>query len=83
MDSIFFIVGFGASENGMILYSLYFGWAFWLSLFKLLQNILYRMKCKEVMLRIIMTLITVFLFVINIRGMGEMVSFASLFYPYQ
>ena len=77
------IVGYGASENGMILYSLYFGWAFWLSLFKLLQNILYRMKCKEVMLRIIMTLITVFLFVINIRGMGEMVSFASLFYPYQ
>ena len=76
------VVGYGASENGMILYSLYFGWAFWILLFKLLQSVLKNMKCRECVLQISMVAITVVLCIFNIRGMGDMVAFAKQFYPY-
>lgn len=75
-------VGYGASENGMILYSLYFGWTMWILLFKLLQKVLEKYKVNEKVLQSITVAIAIVLFTVNIKGILEMISFARQFYPY-
>ena len=74
------IFGWGTQENGLILYALYFGWAFFVLLFQLLEKI--ESKLNAPFLTPIVTIIAVsILLMVNIPGMMEMVHFAVQYYP--
>lgn len=74
------VLGWGTEENGLILYSLYFGWAFLVLLFQLVEKIQDKLKVK--FLIPVLTLCTsVGLLAINIPAVVEMVSFAITYYP--
>lgn len=74
------VVGWGAPENGMILYALYFGWAFLVLLFRLIERI--GIKLKFVLLTPLAScIIVVLLGWLNFRGIGELMNFAFTCYP--
>lgn len=74
------VVGWGAPENGMILYTLYFGWAFLVLLFRLIERI--GIKLKFVLLTPLAScIIVVLLGWLNFRGIGELMNFAFTCYP--
>lgn len=67
-------LGWGTKENGLILYALYFGWAYALLLFQLLRAL--TQKLGATWLLILFSLIlTFFLAAINIPGILEIVRF--------
>lgn len=66
------VLGYGTSENGLILYSLYFSWAFVSLLFLLLKKILHRKP--KVFICIFIILITIIL-ALNINGLLDLVQF--------
>ena len=73
-------LGWGTKENGLILYALYFGWAFLVLLFQLVEKIEDSLNMKF--------LVPVFsigcaatLAVINIPAIMEMVNFAITYFP--
>ena len=74
------VLGWGAKENGLILYALYFGWAFLVLLFQLIETVEDKLNVKF--------LVPVFsigcagaLAVINISAIMEMVRFAITHFP--
>ena len=80
--SVFMLLGlgWGTKENGLILYALYFGWAFLVLLFQLVEKIEYKLNVKF--------LVPVFgigcaiaLAVVNIPAIMEMVNFAITYFP--
>ena len=73
-------VGWGAPENGMILYTLYFGWAFAVLLFRLLQRAAEKLKFG-LLTPLVTCTIVVLLGWINFRGIGELLAFAFSCYP--
>jgi hypothetical protein len=73
-------LGSGTKENGLILYALYFGWAFLVLLFLLVEKIENKLNIK--FLIPVVTMVTVIaLLVINIPAILEMVNFAITYYP--
>ena len=73
-------LGWGTKENGLILYALYFGWAFLVLLFQLVEKIEDKLNVKF--------LVPVFgigcaiaLAVVNIPAIMEMVNFAITYFP--
>ena len=77
---ILLVVGWGTKENGLILYALYFGWAFLLLLFQLVEKIADKLNMKF--------LVPVFsigcaaaLAAVNIPAVMEMVNFAIAYFP--
>lgn len=73
-------LGWGTKENGLILYALYFGWAFFVLLFQLVEKIESKLNVR--CLIPIFTVCTVaVLLVINIPAIMEMVNFAISYYP--
>lgn len=77
---ILLVVGWGASENGMILYSLYFGWAFLVLIYQLVLVIAKKLNIKA--LTIIFSIsATVALAIINIPAISELLKFAITYYP--
>lgn len=77
---ILFIFGWGTQENGLILYSLYFGWAFIVLIFQLIQYI--EENCKIKFLIPLFCIITVFaLVLINIPAMMQLINFAIKEFP--
>lgn len=75
---ILFLLGWGTAENGLVLYTLYFGWAVWVLLFRLLQTIgsrIPRFLCIAGGLGIL-TLLAV-----NVPAMISLIRFALLYYP--
>lgn len=77
---ILFGLGWGTKENGSILYALYFGWAFLVLLFQLVEKI-----AEKWNLRFLVPLVTagctVAFAVINIPAIIEMIRFAIQYYP--
>lgn len=74
------IFGWGAAENGMILYSLYFGWAFLVLLYQLVKVISSKIKFKNT-LYIITFLLIVLIVLFNIRGVYELLEYAISNHP--
>lgn len=73
-------LGWGTKENGLILYSLYFGWAVLVLLFQLVEKI--ESKLKVNFLIPVFTAGTVAtLLAINIPAIVEMVNFGITYYP--
>ncbi len=74
------ILGWGTTENGLILYALYFGWAFFVLLFQLLETIGDKLKIK--FLIPLVTIVCVgYLGMVNVTAIKELVSFAIQYYP--
>lgn len=80
--SVFMLLGFGwgTNENGLTLYTLYFGWAFLVLLFQLIEKIENKLNIR-CLLPIITISMVVVLLVVNIPAMIEMVNFAIAHYP--
>lgn len=73
-------VGWGSAENGMILYSLYFGWAFIVLLFQLLSWCSEKLRFKY-LTPIIGGAAAVIIAVCNYQGIKDLLSFAFTYYP--
>ena len=72
--------GWGAEENGMVLYTLYFGWAFLVLLFQLISWISEKTSYKSV-IPITGGLLIIVLCIINYHGIKEMLDFAFEYWP--
>ena len=74
------VLGWGTVENGLILYSLYFGWAFFVLLFQLVEKIESKLKIRFLMpVFTVCTMIA--LLIINIPAIKELMDFAVTYYP--
>lgn len=74
------IVGWGSAENGMILYSLYFGWAFIVLIFQLINWCSEKMNFKY-FTPIISSIAIITLAIFNYQGIRDLLSFAFTYYP--
>lgn len=74
---ILVVLGWGTSENGLNLYSLYFGWPFVILIYMLLKKIIK----NEKMLNVIVCVLMVCLLIVNILGFAEIVKFGITYYP--
>lgn len=73
------VIGWGTAENGTILYSLYFGWSFFVLIYKLLKYICDKLKIKNLL--VIVTVVLIILLVtINFEGGKELFNFALTYY---
>lgn len=73
------IMGWGAFENGMILYALYFGWGFFVLCFQFLKLASDLLKRKYV-LPIVSGCIFVLFTIVNCSGIAEIIKFAASCY---
>lgn len=74
------ILGWGTIENGLILYSLYFGWAFFVLIFQLVEKIENKLKVKFLIPAFSAACVAA-LGVINIPAIIEMLKFAVKYFP--
>ena len=74
------VVGWGSLENGMILYSLYFGWAFLVLLFQLIEWVSKKLKF-ELFTTIVSGTAIILLGILNYQGITELLNFAFTYYP--
>lgn len=78
--AVLVLAGWGTSENGLILYALYFGWPFSVLIFNLLKAVEH--KTKTTWITPVATVISgVVLLIVNIPGMIDLVKFAVSEYP--
>ena len=73
-------LGWGTKENGLILYALYFGWAFLVLLFQLIEKVESKLNIKFLVPVVTMIAVAALL-TINIPAIIEMVNFAITYYP--
>lgn len=73
-------LGWGTKENGLILYALYFGWAFLVLLFQLVEKIEDKLNVKF-LIPIFSIGCSVLLAMVNIPSIMEMVNFAITYFP--
>ena len=74
------IYGWGTGEGALVLYSLYFGWAYYLGVFLFVKRLLQNMV-NENMILICGETLTVLFFFINLRSLWNMASSLAPFYP--
>ena len=77
---ILLLLGWGTSENGLILYGLYFGWAILMLLFQLIEKLGETLKLN-ILLPLVSLLCAVILLYWNVPSILEMVQFAIQYYP--
>ncbi len=77
---ILFVLGWGTAENGLILYSLYFCWAFFTLLFKLLETFSEKVHLKYLPHLVSLACCGTLLW-FNVQGIRDMISFAIAYYP--
>lgn len=70
-------VGWGAFENGMILYSLYFSWAYICLIYMLIRKVL---RENITLINIFMTLGVIGIFMVNIQELLNIFNFAIQYY---
>lgn len=73
-------LGWGTLENGLILYALYFGWAFLVLLFQLVEKVEMKLNIRF-LIPAFTVCIVVALLIINIPEIMEMLNFAITYYP--
>lgn len=72
------IVGWGTIDNGLMLYSLYFGWAYVAMVLRLIDRLLERVRpLKLAVLAVLILAMTVY----NVTALREVLVFATQFYP--
>ena len=76
--ALLFIVGWGAPENGMILYSLYFGWALFTLVFLFCEKLFERHKPIRYA---VYSAAFAIMAITNANGIAELVRFGMQYYP--
>ena len=74
------IIGWGSAENGMIIYSLYFGWAYLVLMFMILTRLSEKIRLK-ILIPLVCLATTVILVKFNYQGIKDMIDFAITAYP--
>ncbi len=74
------ILGWGTAENGLILYSLYFGWAFCVLIFQLMEAAGRKLKARA-LVPVCSIGAAAAMALYNIPAVMELVSFAVAYYP--
>jgi hypothetical protein len=74
------ILGWGTKENGLILYALYFGWAFVVLLYLLVESIAVQLKAAF-LAPVICMAGAIALAMTNLPAISEMVQFAAAYFP--
>lgn len=74
------ILGWGTQENGLILYALYFGWAFLVLLFRLLEK-LEDLAQVKFLVPAVSILAAALMILRNFPAIGEMLAFARNHFP--
>ena len=72
------VVGWGAAENGMVLYTLYFSWAYAALLYALLTRVF---RQNNALRNAVAAAILCLLVVVNFFGMLDLIRFAIQYYP--
>lgn len=72
------LIGWGTNENGTVLYSLYFSWAFLSLIFILISKSLNKMPILKLF---VLGGLLMLLLVVNLKGMIDMVHFGITYYP--
>ena len=75
---LLYVMGWGSPENGMILYSFYIGWAFFVLAFLLFENMLEKLS---VLKYVVYPVGFVAMAVLNIGGIVELIKFGIQYYP--
>ena len=73
-------LGWGTNENGLILYALYFGWAFFVLLFQLVEKI-EAMLNTCFLIPVVSAIAVTAMLIVNIPAIMEMVLFATTYFP--
>lgn len=73
-------LGWGTQENGLILYALYFGWAFFVLLFQLIEKIGDKLKLPWILPAISIAGVIAFA-AVNFPAIAEMLDFAITHFP--
>jgi len=76
---ILIMLGWGTAENGLILYGLYYGWAYWILVYNFISHWLN--KCAPKMKYVLWGMILLLLAAINGKGMLELLIFVRTHYP--
>lgn len=74
---VLFLVGWGTAENGLILYALYFAWAYMVLLYGLIRRLIPSAKVRS----IVLAAISLVLLVHNGYGLFEIYQFGVRYYP--
>lgn len=77
--AILLILGWGTAENGLILYTFYYGWAFWILIYQGINHWLD--KCKPQIKCTVWAFILLLLLGLNGKGILELLIFARTNYP--
>ena len=82
---ILIIIGYGIQENGLVLYSLYFSWAFFVLIYKAIDKIFsklieYSIHFQKIKI-IFLVSIFIVLLVINTIGLIDLIKFGIEYYP--
>ena len=75
-----FGLGWGMQENGLILYALYFGWAFLVLLFQLMEALDSRLGEKW-FLPVCCAVLSALMLAVNLPAIAQMVAFAVAYFP--
>lgn len=73
------IIGWGTAENGLILYTIYFSWAYIILIYKFIEKLC--IHCQTLKKFIFITLFVAML-TLNISGIMQIVKFGLEYYPY-
>ncbi len=79
--AVLVLLGWGTYENGLILYSLYFGWAFLVLMFQLIESIENKLRISF-LVPLFSVAASIYFAITNIPAISEMISFASTYYPH-
>lgn len=74
---VLFLVGWGTAENGLILYALYFAWAYIVLLYGLIRRLIPSAKVRS----IVLAAVSLVLLVHNSYGLLEIYQFGVRYYP--
>lgn len=77
---IIVLLGWGTAENGLILYSLYFGWALIALMFQLVEEIGDLLHVRFLGTAVIVAF-AAYLLVVNYTAVKSMVTFMTIYYP--
>ncbi|MBQ2730738.1 MAG: hypothetical protein IJF24_01810 [Clostridia bacterium] len=77
---LLFVLGWGTKENGLILYALYFGWAYLVLLFRLFEKIEAWLSVRF-LIPLATAAATATLLLFNIPAMAQLLQFATTNYP--
>lgn len=73
-------IGWGSAENGMVLYSLYFGWPFLVLIFSFFKYIEERLRTKFI-IPVMTGVMTLLLLLSNIPSIVDLINYAITEYP--